>query len=388
MLTKLLNFLRYTLPVLLAAPLFTACDSAIYDEEGDCDIHYRLKFSFDHNMLFSEAFPSQVHSVAVYAFDAETGLFAWQREESGFQLDKDNYLMDLDGVPPGKYRVTTWCGLDNAHLGNQPEAFTLPRLVPGQSTENDLVCRLERERDHLDAAHSSSNLWDLYHGKVVDPLSLEPIVVEILDPNSIQADGQTITYLAKLKKNTNRIRVILQQLSGEDIEAENFTYTIEAANGLMAHDNQLIADEKITYHPHTTGFAQAGLALGGTQLNAPSRDGDSEFTSVKVALADLTVARLIKDHPTNLTVFAPDGSVSARIPLVDYALLASHSELFYKDGRPYNMADQEYLDREDKYTLTFFLDKSKNWKAVSVKILSWRVVLSGQTIVTSPSPNP
>lgn len=384
MLTKLLNFLRLTLPVLLAAPLFSACDSVIYDEEGDCDIHYRLKFSFDHNMLFSEAFPSQVHSVGVYAFDAETGLFAWQREESGFQLDQENYLMDLDGVPPGKYRVTTWCGLDNAHLGDSPEAFTLPRLIPGQSTEDDLICRLERERDQLDAAHSRANLWDLYHGKVVDPLTLEPIEVEIIDPNSIKADGQTITYVAKLKKNTNRIRVILQQLSGEDIEAENFTYTIEAANGLMAHDNQLLADEKITYHPHTVGFAQAGLALGGGSLNAPSRDDESgnEFTSVKVALADLTVARLIKDHPTTLTVFAPDGSVSARIPLVDYAILASHSETFIKDGRPYNMTDQEYLDREDKYTLTFFLDKSKNWKAVSLRILSWRVVLQNQTIVT------
>lgn len=383
MLTNLLKYFRLALPALIAAPLLAGCDSAIYDEEGDCDIHYRLKFSFDHNMLFAEAFPSQVHSVAVYAFDAETGLFAWQREESGFQLDKENYLMNLDGVKPGKYNVITWCGLDNAHLGDlneRPEAFKLPTLTPGVSKAEDLKCRLEREIDAQQNHHSRRDLWDLYHGNVVDPLTLEPIVMEIIDPNSLQADGQTVTYVAKLKKNTNRVRVILQQLGGQDIEAENFSYTITGDNGYMAHNNDLIPDQTITYHPHQTGTGMAGVDLNGPQLAPASRE--TNFTPVKVALADFTVARLVEeplalnpDKKTTLTVYAPDGSVSARVPLVDYAILAAQSTIFYKDGKPYKMADQEYLDREDTYTLTFFLDRNKNWQAVSLQILSWRLVL-------------
>ncbi len=380
MLNTLLKYLRLALPICLVAPLLGACDSAIYDEEGDCDIHYSLKFAFDHNMLFADAFTSQVHSVGVYAFDAETGLFAWQREESGEQLDRDGYLMNLDGVAPGKYRVIAWCGLDNERLDpTRPESFILPTLTPGVSTMADLTCRMERERDAADAAHSSADLWSLYHGMVVDPLSLDPIDMEIIDPNSLEADGQTITYVAKLKKDTNRVRVILQQLGGQDIDAENFSYTIEASNGLMAHDNELLADEKITFHPHSQGFGMAGVDLNGRTTVADSRDGDSDpaFTPVKVAIADLTVPRLIKDHPTTLTVYAPDGSVSARIPLVDYAIMAAATETFYDNhGKPYPMGDQEYLDREDSFTLTFFLDRNKNWQAVSLKILSWRTVFN------------
>ncbi len=376
MLNTLLRYLRFLLPICLAAPLLGACDSAIYDEEGDCDIHYRLKFVFDYNMLFADAFPSQVHSAGVYAFDAATGLFAWERRESGESLDREGYLMNLDGLKPGKYRVIAWCGLDNAHIdAAKPESFTLPRLTPGVSTIDDLKCRLERDRDADDAPHSSADLWDLYHGMVVDPLSLEPVDVEIIDPDSPEADGQTVTYVAKLKKDTNRVRVILQQLGGQDIDTENFSYTIEAENGLMAYDNSLLPDETITYHPHYQGFGMAGVDLsGGAAPASKSRDG--EFTPVKVAIADLTIPRLVKDHPTTLTVYAPDGSVSARVPLTDYAILAARDQPFYVNGQYYRMGDQEYLDREDSHTLTFFLDRSRNWQAVSLQILSWRKVFN------------
>ena len=57
------------------------------------------------------------------------------------------------------------------------------------------------------------------------------------------------------------------------------------------------------------------------------------------------------------------------IPLVDYALLVKG---FYNR----DMDDQEYLDRQDEYNMTFFLDDNGNWLSSSVIINSWRVVLS------------
>ena len=42
--------------------------------------------------------------------------------------------------------------------------------------------------------------------------------MKIYDPDGPEADGRTIVYNMPLVKNTNRVRVILQQLSGDDGE--------------------------------------------------------------------------------------------------------------------------------------------------------------------------
>lgn len=336
----------------------TGCNNAIYDEEGDCEIHHRLRFRFDYNLLFADAFPAQVHSVAVYAFDAD-GKFAWMRTEKGDILASDGYLMDLDDVKPGKYDLIGWCGMDNAHRGSQPESFKLPELTKGVSTREELICRMEREYQADRSAHSSVDLWDLYHGTTAD--------VEIFNSDTPDADGRTVVYNMNLMKDTNRVRVILQQLSGEDIEAEGFTYTIESDNGLMAHHNGLMDDETITYHPHHTETGTGGIII--TDEGRAVRAA----TDVKVAIADLTVARLIKDRPMTLTVRNPKGEITARIPLVDYALLT-------KGNYTTPMTDQEFLDREDTYTLTFFLDKNYKWGGAVIYINSWRVVLSNYDV--------
>ena len=56
-----------------------------------------------------------------------------------------------------------------------------------------------------------------------------------------------------------------------------------------------------------------------------------------------------------------------RIPLIDYLLLIK--------GHYGNMGDQEYLDRQDDYSILFFLDHGKNWYiAGGIYINSWAVV--------------
>jgi hypothetical protein len=41
-----------------------------------------------------------------------------------------------------------------------------------------------------------------------------------------------------------------------------------------------------------------------------------------------------------------------------------------------NMGDQEYLDRQDEYNMTFFLDDDMHWISSFIYINSWKVVLS------------
>jgi phosphoglycerate dehydrogenase-like enzyme len=62
------------------------------------------------------------------------------------------------------------------------------------------------------------------------------------------------------------------------------------------------------------------------------------------------------------------GDEVVRLPLAEYALLVKG---YYREG----MSNQEYLDRQDEYTLTFFLDEGV-WLDAYILINSWRVVVN------------
>jgi hypothetical protein len=61
------------------------------------------------------------------------------------------------------------------------------------------------------------------------------------------------------------------------------------------------------------------------------------------------------------------------IPVADYALLVKG---YYNSG----MTNQEYLDRQDEYNMTFFLDEDGDWMSASIIVNSWRVVLNNDIL--------
>jgi hypothetical protein len=61
------------------------------------------------------------------------------------------------------------------------------------------------------------------------------------------------------------------------------------------------------------------------------------------------------------------------IPIADYALLVKGN---YNSA----MSNQEYLDRQDEYNMTFFLDEGGKWLSASIIINSWRVVLNNDIL--------
>lgn len=83
---------------LLALP---SCESWLYEEEGDCSVTYHLKFRYDKNLKWADAFANEVSSVHVYAFDP-SGVLVWQREEQIDPATAENYSMLLD-LPAGDY---------------------------------------------------------------------------------------------------------------------------------------------------------------------------------------------------------------------------------------------------------------------------------------------
>ena len=69
------SYIRKTIGKLLAViawtPILYACDGLIYDGEGDCSVNYRVKFCYDYNMKFADAFAHEVNVVTLYLLDVD-----------------------------------------------------------------------------------------------------------------------------------------------------------------------------------------------------------------------------------------------------------------------------------------------------------------------------
>ena len=91
-------------------------------------------------------------------------------------------------------------------------------------------------------------------------------------------------------------------------------------------------------------------------------------TTVASLLFELSTGRLMADSKARLVVHRNwDDRDIIDIPLVDYFLLVK--------GHYGDITDQEYLDRQDDYSIVFFIDKHSNWYvAGGIFVNSWAVV--------------
>ena len=319
--------------------LMTSCDNILDNGYGDCEVEYRIRFKYDYNMKYADAFPHEVHSVTLYAFGKD-GKLVYQKTEQGEALAQPGYTMLLE-MKEGDYDFITWAGLEGQ------ESFAVPMLTPGVSTMEELTCRMNRVTNSRSVENEDSvgYLQPLWHGKEAFRL---PLIGE-----SRATVENTHIYEMPLVKNTNTFRIILQQLSEVLIDVDDFEFTITDKNGFMAHDNSLKEDEPLVYYPYhcASGSTEAG-GLDNELLN--------------VAVAELSTGRLMADAEPQLTITnKKNGKVVFSIPLIKYLSV-------YKTVANYNMPLQEFLDREDEYILHFFFDGDE-WLKTQIIINDWIV---------------
>lgn len=341
--------LRLALGALMLAWLLplASCRSLIYDDENDCDVTYKLKFVYDYNMKWADAFAHEVKSVRVYIFD-ESGKLAFVGTESGAQLSEAGYAMELP-LPAGNYRAVAWCGADN-NPGDEHFSIAGGKGL-SVASEAELTAYMARSRNGEGGACSNVNLHPLYYGAI--DLSLE----------DHSRDGGEYIYLLPLTKDTNNIKIVLQDQSGEGVNIEDFEFTITDSNGSMAADNSLVKDETITYLPWAAYSGVAGVEL-------KDKEGLGTITEVSVAQAEFAVPRLMTGHHREMILTIKNkknGKDVLRIPVIDYLLLVKSLDAG-------NVTDQEFLDRQDQYSMMFFL-AGGTWIASQICINSWRVVL-------------
>ena len=175
-----------------------------------------------------------------------------------------------------------------------------------------------------EAGEQSEKLSSLFHGRL----------------DNVHISGEYQVLALSLTKNTNILSCILQSQSAAPLDTDDFRLELTARNGCMDH------------------------------WNTPT---DSVFTcyleDIQVVHAGMNTLRLMENDDTRLRlIYQPSGKEIFDIPLTQYLLLSRNVETSY-------MPPQEYLDRQDRYNLIFFLDSTNNpqqpYICLQMKVNGW-----------------
>ena len=360
---------------------------AVYDDEGDCDPKYFVRFVFDMNMEFADAFNEQVKSVELWVFDKATGELVDHVEESGEALTHDEFMVPIN-VNPGKYHIVGWCNLQgNRHF----------KLTDRVTHLTHPVVKMERNHDNRGRAISSDLLDELFHGMIdISAPSWEEMNNIVHNGHELQGQegkygtqtvyapvcywdekaGQyRVVYTMSLIRDTNNIVLSLEHLSGT-FNLDQIAIEMTDNNGTMLHDNTLDnTDETITFQPWrtATGTLDQGTRAG-FDLNDPDNN-DGRYADF--ITTELSTGRMTTDHDKVIRIWYKDTEQTVfQIPVNKWI-----SQL--RSAKYQSMDEQEYLDREHDFELMVFLqdDGRGGWVAVSVVINGWHIIDNGSTVL-------
>lgn len=327
----ILPVVRVGLIGLILAVGCISCNT-IFTDQSYCPKGISLMFNYNYNMEYVNSFNTKVHCVSVYVFD-ENGKFVDLYEETSERLKDEIYRMEME-LDAGHYTLLAYGGLacpDNSF------DITSYQTKSSGSDINDLHVNLRH-----DDFKSDKSLHGLFYG-----------ATEIEVPSKDDFIRDTIYMM----KNTNNIRLVLQQMNGKSLEADDFIFTITDDNSCMDETNAVVSKGMVTYSPWTTGETTVGTA----------EDGE---TPINVAFAELSTSRLTTGTSPKLIVKnAKTGEDIINIPLNTYLLLLK-SQLYAEMGA------QEFLDRESEWSLMFFLDDGLRWINTRIVINDWVVRLN------------
>lgn len=324
--------------MMVAASVCGLSSCGVFDESLEpCPQGVSLRFVYDYNMEFANAFPSQVDCLTLLVYDAQ-GRYVATRTESADVLSDENYRMTLD-LGPGQYSFLAYGGLEC------PEAsFEFVKTPADGSVRDDVEVRLLPK--YFDAA-KGTDLHPLFYGKL-----------DATVPESAP-DSRYVEATVHMMKDTNNLRIVLQQINNEPIDDAEFEYYVTADNTLMNWENALLPAGNCRYNPWTRGVI----------VNDVPYD-EYDDSAINAAYAEFSFGRLMAmrnaGSPRLVVRNVKSNFDIINIPLVDYLLLL-------KSDHFASMGNQEFLDRESRWNMIFFLDENHTWLRTHIVINNWVV---------------
>lgn len=326
------KFFRTVMGAVTLAASVTGLSScgAINEDLPPCPEGVSLRFVFDYNMEFANAFPSQVDCLTLLIYDAD-GNYITTRTETTQVLADENWRMVID-LPAGKtYHFVAYGGLECPK-----STFAFVNTPAAGSTLQQLQVSMDADCIGADP------------GKVLHPLFYGDLDMTV-PAGALDYTAGTVYMM----RDTNTLRILLQNIDGTPCNPDDFVFTVTDNNTLFSYDNSVIATPQgITYTPYVTGQAGAGLT--------------EEGNDALLAYAEFSLSRLMEHSESRLTISnSITGETVLSIPLVNYLLLLRSQEFE-------NMGDQEFLDREHRWNMILFLDHGR-WIDTRIVINDWIV---------------
>lgn len=322
---------------LVAATALGLASCSLVNEDLDpCPEGVTLRFVYDYNMLYANAFPAQVDCLTLLVYD-QNGNFVTSRTETSSVLADENWRMTLD-LPAGKtYKFVAYGGMEC------PQAsFHFMTPPAGGTTFSQLGVAMNTS---LVDADPGADLHNLYYGE---------LTVEV--PKGVLDYTAGTVYMMR---DTNSIRILLQNVDGSPVEPQDFEFAIYANNTELNGSNDVI--------PTTNGNIYYPWAVG--QNNVGTTEANDIVT---LAYAEFSVNRLIAGSNTSLLITeAMTDKTVLDVPIVNYLLLM-------KSDHYDTMPDQEYLDRENHWDVILFLDNGR-WVDAYIVVNNWKVRIDHAT---------
>ena len=312
------------LRLLFSVVCFMAMTSCTWvkDDTEDCPYGFWLRLHYTYNILDVEAVQKYIKDVSVYVYDAE-GRYVRRIDVSQKMLKDNNHLVKVEGLAEGDYQFVLWSGLDSSEYAVSGDRQTLKDFQLSLAGSN----------------HYSGELPPLYYGYL-------PIV---------HYDDSYAVHDVDMMKDTNQLACLVVSISEDTpIDPDDFTMSVISANGTLNARNQLLPGEEIVYEPFDGEYVTFD---------------DPEYGELHGYRYSLTTLRLMSDTNCRLALKRKSTDQTLfNISLPEY--VGAVGSLYTNLGRQVSV--QEYLDRQDSYTIVFFFSEDLT-RLLELRVNSWRL---------------
>ena len=308
--------------LLVICMLCCSCDW-VKDDLEECPDGFWLKLHYTYNILDVEAAPKYITDASVYVYDAD-GNYIKRIDVNQATLAANDYRVKVEGLPEGDYQFVVWSG-----LGNSQYSVTNDTQAIG-----DFQMSLYGENSSY-----AEDLPSLYHG-------YQPVV---------HFDDAHTVHDVEMMKNTNQLACLVVSVSEmTDMQADDFSLKVVAANSAMNAYNEIVTDEPTVYEP----IEQKPVSIN-----------DSDYGELHGVEFNIKTLRLMDDHECRIILQQKStGNTIFNISFTEY--IGMIGSLYTNLGR--QLSVQEYLDRQDFYTIVFLLSADLD-QLLQIQVNSWRL---------------
>ena len=349
------SLLRHILLMATCALTATLSSCSMMETDlSDCPTGLYVSFKYDYNVQRADMFKDHVGGVSVYVFD-ENNRFVTQKDAENVAgsgpLKEYGYTMHFteNELPAGNYRLLAWAqqkGYD-ATLASPGAKFRRTELQPGDDISL-LTVTLDRETTGNDGFAPVPN-----DNQPLDTLwaTRNPEAHHI----TLKRGCPTRDTLS-LVRDTKQLNICLRELNADEpIRAEDYDVRIMHRNGRLRYNGLPDPeDAMLLYTPYAQWNTAPDDARRATQTSLEAANYELFLNRLTYNDAGTDNAHLVITHKTT-------GHVAVDIDL----------SRILSDGREYfelqRYSRQEFLDRENKYSLTFILQNGE-WKEMQLRI--------------------